>query len=92
MASIPSEATKRHSTMKPEHRSGSDRIFSDRHTNRGMQQVRDKADERKEALVLLAIAFLFLANVLLYLCHHYGLMSQNDTRPPQPLAARVIID
>ncbi|MGA3171426.1 MAG: hypothetical protein ABSE62_10465 [Chthoniobacteraceae bacterium] len=36
---------------------------------------RDATDERKEALVLLAIAVLFLANVVLYLCHHFGLAS-----------------
>ncbi len=33
------------------------------------------SDERKEALVLLAIALLFVANVVLYLFHHYGLTS-----------------
>ena len=36
--------------------------------------------ERKEALVLLAIAILFVANVVLYLRHHYGLTSLNDLR------------
>jgi len=53
---------------------------------------RSKDDERKEALVLLAIAVLFVANVLLYLCHHYGLTSLNDLRPPSQAAPRVIID
>jgi hypothetical protein len=59
---------------------------------RASSRVRDKADERKEALVLLAIALLFLANVLLYICHHYGLTSQNDPQPRPPVAARVMID
>jgi hypothetical protein len=54
--------------------------------------VRDKDEERKEALVLLAIAILFLANVLLYICHHYGLTTQADARPQAALAARVITD
>jgi len=53
---------------------------------------RDKAAERKEALVLFAIAILFLANVVLYLCHHYGLTSLNDPRPRQEVSARVIVD
>ena len=53
---------------------------------------RSKADERKEALVLLAIAFLFLANVVIYLCHHYGLTSLNDLRPQSPVSARVMLD
>jgi len=52
-----------------------DRISNGRRTGQGRSKQRDKADERKEGLVLLAIAFLFLANVVLYLCHHYGLMS-----------------
>jgi hypothetical protein len=52
---------------------------------------RSKHDERKEALVLLAIAFLILANVILYLCHHYGLTSLNVLRPHSD-TARVILD
>lgn len=58
--------------------SETDRISNGRGKGQGGQgrsKPRDKADERKEGLVLLAIAFLFLANVVLYLCHHYGLMS-----------------
>jgi len=53
---------------------------------------RSKDDDRKEALVLLAIAVLFVANVLLYLCHHYGLTSLNDWKPRSEVSARVIID
>jgi len=39
-------------------------------------------------MVLLAIALLFVANVVLYLCHHYGLTSLNDWRA-KPEAAQV---
>jgi hypothetical protein len=74
--------------MKSEHHSGTDRTFSIR---RGGSRERDTAEDRKEALVLLAIAVLFLANVLLYLCHHYGLTSQNDPHP-RPVTAQVILD
>ena len=41
------------------------------------QDPDERAIERKQGLVLLAIAILFLANVVLYLCHHYGLASFN---------------
>jgi hypothetical protein len=33
-------------------------------------RARSKEDERTEALVMLAIAILLVANVVLYLCHH----------------------
>ena len=85
-------ATNRLSTMKSEQHSGSDRTFNGRRAERGSPQGRDKTEERKEALVLLAIAVLFLANVLLYLCHHYGFLSQAENHSTQPVAARVIID
>jgi hypothetical protein len=74
--------------MKPEQNAG----FDKRREGRGGAQPREKADERKEALVLLAIAFLFVANVVLYLCHHYGLTSLNDWRPRTEMSARVITD
>ncbi len=55
-------------------------------------QRQGRSEERKEALVLLAIAVLFVANVVLYLCHHYGLTSLNDWRPHAEVSARVITD
>jgi hypothetical protein len=75
--------------MKSEIRSGT------RNEGRGAKSPREKseerkADERKEALVLMAIAILFLANVVLYLCHHYGLTSLNEQRPVPE--ARVMVD
>lgn len=57
--------------------------------------MHDPADERREGregLVLLAIAILFVANVVVYLCHHYGLTSLNDWRPAREVSARVIVD
>jgi hypothetical protein len=86
------EVINRPSTMKSEHHSGTDRTFGDRRPAKGRPQVRDKAAERKEALVLLAIAVLFLANVLLYVSHRYGFMLQNDARPRAALGAQVITD
>ena len=53
---------------------------------------RDKDDERREGLILLAIVLLLVANVVLYLCHHYGLTSLNDWKPRTEASARVIID
>jgi hypothetical protein len=85
-----SEASNHLSTMKSEQHAVTDRTLTGRHGERG--RVRDKDEERKEALVLLAIAILFLANVLLYICHHYGLTTQADARPQAALAARVITD
>lgn len=55
-------------------------------------ESRRKTEERKERLVLLAIAVLFVANVVLYLCHHYGLTSLNVLPPHGQLAPRVIVD
>jgi hypothetical protein len=75
--------------MKSEHHSETDRTYSAKRVGR---PVRDKAEDRKEALVLLAIAVLFLANVILYLCHHYGLTSRSEAGARQPVAARVIVD
>ena len=78
--------------MKSVRKSGFDRLFKKRRAAREAVENRSKADERKEALVLLAIAFLFLANVVIYLCHHYGLTSLNDLRPQSPVSARVMLD
>jgi hypothetical protein len=84
--------------MKPARNSG--RIFENSENSENSPgerkgqspQGRSKEDERKEALVLFAIAILFLANVVLYLCHHYGLTSLNESHPRTPVSARVIID
>ena len=78
--------------MKSVRKSGMDRLFYKRRRAKGASDQRDNADERKEGLVLLAIAFLFLANVVLYLCHHYGLTSWNDRRPQAEVSARVMVD
>jgi len=78
--------------MKSERKSGIDRFFNKRRQGMGATQAKDRVDERREALVLLAIAFLFVANVVLYLCHHYGLTSLNDWRPRSEMSARVIVD
>jgi hypothetical protein len=67
--------------MKPVRKSGLDRFFNQRRKAARPAHQRDRADERNEGLVLLAIAFLFLANVVLYICHHYGLTSSNNPRP-----------
>jgi len=61
--------------MKSVRKSGFDRFFNKRRKGKGPADPRDRANERKEALVLLAIAVLFLANVVLYIFHHYGLTS-----------------
>ena len=62
-------------TMKSSQKPGSDRLFDKSPRVKGSGGHRDPVQERKEGLVLLAIAFLFLANVVLYLFHHYGLTS-----------------
>jgi hypothetical protein len=77
--------------MKFVRKSESDHLFGKRR-DENPARPRDKAAERKEALALFAIAILFLANVVLYLCHHYGLASLNDPRPRQEVSARVIVD
>jgi hypothetical protein len=56
--------------MKSVRNAGFDRFFSKRRNEKGAAKQWGHAAEHKEALVLLAIAFLFLANVVLYLCHH----------------------
>jgi hypothetical protein len=58
--------------MKSVRDSGFDRLFSKRRKEDSEPHPKEQSDSRKEALVLLAIAALFLANVVLYLCHHYG--------------------
>jgi len=79
--------------MKSVRKSAFDRFFSKRRKPRTpVAEQKENAAERKEALVLLAIVFLFLANVVLYLCHHYGLTSLNDWRPHfEQASARVIL-
>lgn len=49
-------------------------------------------EERREALILLAVVVLFVANVVVYLCHHWNLTSANELQPRPPVAPRVIID
>lgn len=71
---------------------GFDQFFSRHRVGKGPREPRDRADERKEALVLLAIAILFVANVVLYLCHHYGLTSLNHSPPPAAVSARMLLD
>lgn len=58
--------------MKSVRKSAFDRFPSKRPKDTGAAWPRKTADERREGLVLLAIAVLFVANVVLYLCHHYG--------------------
>jgi hypothetical protein len=55
-------------------------------------QPRSKNEQRKEALVLLAIVVLFVANVLLYLCHHYAVTSANTVHPRVGVTRLVIVD
>lgn len=78
--------------MKSASKSGFDRFFSKHRKEKEAVKRSDNPDERKEALVLLAIALLFLANVVLYLCHHYGLTSLNDWRPRIEANAQTIPD
>ncbi len=59
--------------MKSAPKPGFERLLSKQ--PRKADARKDEVDQRKEGLVLLAIAFLFLANVVLYLCHYYGLTS-----------------
>ena len=79
-------------TMKSQQKIGFDRF--DNHPGRGAgaAEQRKHAQDRNDGLVLLAIAILFLANVVLYLCHHYGLTSLNDWRPQTVISARVVTD
>lgn len=79
--------------MNPERISSSRRAVCSQVPFRGRRHAgRERSNERKEAFVLLAIAILLVANVVLYLCHHYGLTSQNDThRRPAP-EVRVVLD
>jgi hypothetical protein len=77
--------------MKRVQKPGFDRFFKRRQQRPGRKAVgqpKDRAAERKEALVLLAIALLFVANVVIYLCHHYGLTSLNEWQPRAELTAR----
>ncbi len=78
--------------MKSEHSPGLDRFFNKRAKGNGTAARTERGDERKEGLVLLAIAFLFVANVVLYLCHHYGLTSLNDPPPRSAVTASVMAD
>jgi hypothetical protein len=75
--------------MKREHKSGDDRLIETRRRDGG---PRNEVDARKEGLVLLVIALLFVANVVLYLCHHYGFTSQNDLGAKAAVSARVVVD
>jgi len=46
----------------------------------GAAESRKRSEESREGLALLLIALLILANVVVYLCHHYGLTSLNEWR------------
>jgi hypothetical protein len=46
----------------------------------GAAESRKQSGESREGLALLLIALLILANVVVYLCHHYGLTSFNEWR------------
>jgi hypothetical protein len=76
--------------MKPARKPGSDRFFSQPRIEKRAEGR--NGEERRETLVLLAIVFLIVANVVLYLCHHYGLTSLNDGRAHSEMRARVIVD
>jgi len=79
-------------TMKSERKSGFNRFLKKPQSEKSPAGTRERADERKEGLVLLAIAVLFLANVVLYLCHHYGLTSYNERPAQSQVSARVMLD
>jgi hypothetical protein len=79
-------------TMKSVRKPGFDRLFTKRRNTKEPATKREDVNERNEGLILLAIAFLFLANVVVYLCHHYGLTSLNDWRPQSEISARVITE
>jgi hypothetical protein len=78
--------------MKSVRKSGFERFLKRRPRGQGSADPKDRGGDRKEALVLLAIAVLFLANVVLFLFHHYGLTSLNDPRPRSEVSARVEIE
>jgi len=76
--------------MKSVRNSGFDQVIDERRNETRAVRGRDRADERKERLVVLIIALLFVANVVVYLCHHYGLTSLNEGRPRAEVSARVM--
>ncbi|HEX4084112.1 MAG TPA: hypothetical protein VHY22_04315 [Chthoniobacteraceae bacterium] len=77
--------------MKPARNSGFARVFEKRR-NAGGEAERNRVEERREALVFFAIAILFVANVVIYLCHHYGLASFDDFRHRSLPAPGVTVD
>jgi hypothetical protein len=77
--------------MNAPRKSGTERLTRSRPAENPAPD-RDKEDERRETLILFAIAILLVANVVLYFCHHYGLTSLNDWKPRSEVSARVIID
>jgi hypothetical protein len=74
--------------MKSVRKPGFDRVIDERRSETGAGRGRDRVDERKERLVVLIIALLFIANVVVYLCHHYGLTSLNERRSGVEMSAR----
>lgn len=77
--------------MNAPRKSGSDRLTKSRR-EANPAPAGGKEDERRETLILFAIAILLVANLVLYLCHHYGLTSLNDWKPRTEVSARVIVD
>jgi hypothetical protein len=74
--------------MKPDPTRDTDRFDAGGRAASGRQG--NRAEGSREGLVLLLIALLFVANVVLYLCHHYGLTSLNDLRLHPEAGAQVL--
>jgi hypothetical protein len=86
-----SRSSKQRPAMNAPRKSGTERFIKSRLPEKSAPD-RAKEDERRETLILVAIAILLVANVVLYLCHHYGLTSLNDWKPRSEVSARVIVD
>jgi len=74
--------------MKPDRTRETDRFDAEGRSAAG--QPGKRTDDSREGLVLLLIALLFVANVVLYLCHHYGLTSLTDWRLHPEVDAQVL--
>jgi hypothetical protein len=78
--------------MKAPRNSESGRILTNDRIGVQPRTQRRNPGEGNENLALLLIALLFLANLILYLCHHYGLTSANDRPVHAETSPRVILD